>query len=80
MALGPATRVSGAERRADVLARQSEEKAKLAEVEGVFAGVSSGGACHAALELDAELSGATIVFIVCDRGDRYISTGVFPAE
>ncbi len=47
--------------------------------EGIFAGVSSGGACFAALALDAELEGATIVFIVCDRGDRYLSSGVFLA-
>lgn len=51
----------------------------LGREEGIFAGVSSGGACFAALALDAELDGATIVFIVCDRGDRYLSTGVFPA-
>ena len=50
---------------------------RLGREEGIFAGVSSGGACFAALALDAELDGATIVFIVCDRGDRYLSTGVF---
>ena len=49
----------------------------LGSREGIFAGPSSGGSCHAALTLDAELEGATIVFIVCDRGDRYVSTGVF---
>ncbi len=53
---------------------------RLSREEGLFAGVSSGGACHAALALDAELSNAVIVFIVCDRGDRYISTGVFPTQ
>ncbi len=52
---------------------------RLGAEEGIFAGVSSGGACHAALALDAELDGAVIVFIVCDRGDRYLSSGVFPA-
>ena len=51
---------------------------RLGAVEGIFAGVSSGGACHAALAIDAEVEDATIVFIVCDRGDRYVSTGVFP--
>lgn len=51
----------------------------LAATEGVFAGVSSGGSVWAALQLCRELSGATIVAIVCDRGDRYISTGVYPA-
>lgn len=49
----------------------------LAEQEGIFCGVSSGGAIHAALELSKEVSNATIVAIVCDRGDRYLSTGVF---
>jgi cysteine synthase B len=52
---------------------------KLASVEGIFAGISSGGAGHIALKLARELENATIVFIVCDRGDRYLSTGVFPA-
>jgi len=51
---------------------------RLAEEEGVFCGVSSGGATHVALELSKQLSNATIVVIICDRGDRYISTGVFP--
>ncbi len=52
---------------------------ELATVEGLFAGVSSGGAVHAALCLSKELENAVIVAIVCDRGDRYLSTGVFPA-
>ena len=52
---------------------------KMASVEGIFAGISSGGAGHIALKLARELENATIVFIVCDRGDRYLSTGVFPA-
>jgi S-sulfo-L-cysteine synthase (O-acetyl-L-serine-dependent) len=50
---------------------------RLAQEEGVFAGVSSGGAVWAALELSKELENAVIVVIVCDRGDRYLSTGVF---
>jgi cysteine synthase B len=52
---------------------------RLASEEGVFAGISAGGACVVALRIAAEVSNATIVFIVCDRGDRYLSTGVFPA-
>ncbi|WP_297910674.1 cysteine synthase CysM [Thiomonas sp.] len=52
---------------------------RLAREEGLFCGISSGGACEVALRLARELSHATIVFIVCDRGDRYLSTGVFPA-
>ena len=52
---------------------------RLAAEEGIFAGVSSGGAVFAALELAKELEGAVIVVIICDRGDRYLSTGVFPA-
>jgi cysteine synthase B len=51
----------------------------LAAQEGIFAGVSSGGAVAAALKLSATLENATIVTIICDRGDRYLSTGVFPA-
>lgn len=56
-----------------------ETTRRLAREEGIFAGISSGGALFAALELSKELSNATIVSIVCDRGDRYLSTGVFPA-
>lgn len=52
---------------------------KLAEKEGIFAGISSGGALYAALQLSKQLENAVIVTIVCDRGDRYLSTGVFPA-
>ncbi len=52
---------------------------RLAAEEGIFAGVSSGGALHVALRVAAELENAVIVTIVCDRGDRYLSTGVFPA-
>jgi S-sulfo-L-cysteine synthase (O-acetyl-L-serine-dependent) len=52
---------------------------RLAREEGIFAGISSGGALVAALRLSAQVENAVIVFIVCDRGDRYLSTGVFPA-
>jgi cysteine synthase B len=52
---------------------------KLATEEGIFAGISSGGALYAALQLSKEVENAVIVTIVCDRGDRYLSTGVFPA-
>ncbi len=52
---------------------------RLASEEGIFAGISSGGALHAALQLSKEVENAVIVSIVCDRGDRYLSTGVFPA-
>ena len=52
---------------------------KLATQEGIFAGISSGGALYAALELSKRVENAVIVTIVCDRGDRYLSTGVFPS-
>ncbi len=52
---------------------------RLAKEEGIFCGVSSGGALSVALRLSQQVQNATIVFIVCDRGDRYLSTGVFPA-
>jgi len=52
---------------------------RLAREEGIFAGISSAGACWVALQIAAQVEHATIVFIVCDRGDRYLSTGVFPA-
>ncbi|MBK7815127.1 MAG: cysteine synthase CysM [Rhodocyclaceae bacterium] len=52
---------------------------RLAREEGIFAGISSGGALHVALRIAAEVDNAVIVTIVCDRGDRYLSTGVFPA-
>jgi cysteine synthase B len=51
---------------------------RLSAEEGIFAGISSGGACAVALRIAREVENATIVFIVCDRGDRYLSTGVFP--
>ena len=56
-----------------------ETTRELAAREGIFAGVSSGGAVFAALRLSEELTDAVIVVIVCDRGDRYLSTGVFPS-
>ncbi|TXI27854.1 MAG: cysteine synthase CysM [Nitrosomonas oligotropha] len=52
---------------------------RLAREEGIFAGISSGGALVAALRVSATVENAVIVFIVCDRGDRYLSTGVFAA-
>ncbi len=52
---------------------------RLPREEGIFGGISAAGACWVALELAQKLENATIVFIVCDRGDRYLSTGVFPA-
>ena len=51
---------------------------RLAREEGIFAGISSGGACAVALRIAEEVKNATIVFVVCDRGDRYLSSGVFP--
>ncbi len=53
---------------------------KLATEEGIFCGVSSGGSVAAALKLSEQVTNATIVAIICDRGDRYLSTGVFPAK
>ncbi|HET9645784.1 MAG TPA: cysteine synthase CysM [Burkholderiaceae bacterium] len=59
---------------------QAEETARrMSRHEGIFAGISSGGACWVALQVAQQVENATIVFIVCDRGDRYLSTGVFPA-
>ena len=52
---------------------------RMAREEGIFAGISAAGACWVAQQLAHTESNATIVFIVCDRGDRYLSTGVFPA-
>ena len=51
----------------------------MAREEGLFAGISSGGAMAVALRIAQEVRDAVIVTIVCDRGDRYLSTGVFPA-
>jgi len=62
----------------DISQQESEVMMRrLAREEGIFAGVSSGGAVAAALRLSAETRDATIVVIICDRGDRYLSTGVF---
>ena len=58
---------------AEVMAR------RLAAEEGMFCGISAAGACDIALRISQTVENATIVFIVCDRGDRYLSTGVFPA-
>jgi cysteine synthase B len=52
---------------------------RLAREEGIFVGISSGGACAVALRIAEEVRNATIVFVACDRGDRYLSSGVFPA-
>jgi len=71
---------AGVNRILDVSQNDAERMTRaLAAQEGIFAGVSSGGAIAAALRLSAELSGAVIVVIICDRGDRYLSTGIFPA-
>ncbi len=64
----------------DVNQQDAEETTRLlASKEGLFCGVSSGGAVAAALQLSQQVENAVIVSIVCDRGDRYLSTGVFPA-
>ena len=64
----------------EVSQQESEEGARrLAREEGIFAGISSGGGLAAALRVSAEVRDAVIVHIVCDRGDRYLSSGVFPA-
>jgi cysteine synthase B len=52
---------------------------RMAREEGIFAGISAAGACWVAQQIAATVENATIVFVVCDRGDRYLSTGVFPA-
>jgi len=59
-------------------AEAEEMTRRMAREEGIFAGISSGGAMHVALRISKELKNAVIVTIVCDRGDRYLSTGVFP--
>ena len=59
---------------------EAEDMARrLAREEGLFCGISAAGACWTALQLAQHVRNATIVFVVCDRGDRYLSTGVFPA-
>jgi len=65
-----------------VLVSQADAEAmarRMARDEGLFAGISAAGACRVALQIAQQVENATIVFIVCDRGDRYLSTGVFPA-
>lgn len=63
----------------DVSQQAAEDTARaLGTQEGIFAGISSGGAVSAALQLASEVENAVIVTIICDRGDRYLSTGVFP--
>jgi cysteine synthase B len=59
-------------------AEAEDMMARLAREEGIFCGISSGGAMVAALTVSREVRDAVIVSIVCDRGDRYLSTGVFP--
>lgn len=62
----------------DISQNQAEQTMKkLAKKEGIFAGVSSGGSLYCAMEVSKKVENATIVTIVCDRGDRYLSTGVF---
>jgi cysteine synthase B len=64
----------------EVAQRDAEDMTRrLAREEGIFAGISSGGAMWAAIEIAAAVKNAVIVTIVCDRGERYLSTGVFPA-
>jgi len=70
---------SQVDRTLDVSQQEAEDTTRaLAAREGIFAGISSGGAVAAALRLSQEVSNAVIVSIICDRGDRYLSTGVFP--
>ncbi len=72
---------SRVDRLIDVTQAEAERTTReLAAREGIFCGISSGGAVAAALHLSQELEDAVIVSIICDRGDRYLSTGVFPAE
>jgi S-sulfo-L-cysteine synthase (O-acetyl-L-serine-dependent) len=59
-------------------AEAEEMTRRLAREEGIFAGISSGGAMHVTLRISRELKNAVVVTIVCDRGDRYLTTGVFP--
>lgn len=65
----------------DVGQQEAEDTTReLARREGIFCGISSGGAVAAALQLSKQVENAVIVAIICDRGDRYLSTGVFPAD
>lgn len=71
-------------KRVDMLINVGQKQAedttqKLAMQEGIFAGISSGGALYVALQLSKTVENAVIVTVVCDRGDRYLSTGVFPS-
>ena len=69
------------DREMEVTQDEAEEiTRRLAAEEGIFSGISSGGAVAAALRLSNEVENAVIVVIICDRGDRYLSTGVFPSE
>jgi cysteine synthase B len=71
---------AGVDRLESVTQAESEAMARrMAAEEGIFCGISAAGACVIAQRIAAEVQNATIVFIVCDRGDRYLSTGVFPA-
>ena len=71
---------SAVDRTMEVTQTDAEETARqLARQEGIFGGVSAAGACWTALQVAREVEGATIVFVVCDRGDRYLSGGVVPA-
>lgn len=71
---------SRVDRTIDVTQKEAEDTMhRLAAEEGIFAGVSSGGSVAAALRLAGATEGGTFVAIICDRGDRYISTGVYPA-
>jgi cysteine synthase B len=71
---------AGVDRIEYVTQAESEAMARrMAAEEGIFCGISAAGACVIAQRIAAEVENATIVFIVCDRGDRYLSTGVFPA-
>eukprot|EP00232_Nephroselmis_pyriformis_P013158 CAMPEP_0182881686 /NCGR_PEP_ID=MMETSP0034_2-20130328/17321_1 /TAXON_ID=156128 /ORGANISM="Nephroselmis pyriformis, Strain CCMP717" /LENGTH=531 /DNA_ID=CAMNT_0025014729 /DNA_START=21 /DNA_END=1616 /DNA_ORIENTATION=- len=69
------------DRKMDIYQGEAEEAMRaLARTEGIFCGVSSGGAVSAALRLSEEVEGATICAIICDRGDRYLSTGLFGSD
>ena len=70
---------SAVDRTVEVAQADAEEMARrMAREEGIFGGISAAGACWTALQVAQEVENATIVFVVCDRGDRYLSSGVFP--
>ncbi|RKZ81974.1 MAG: cysteine synthase B [Candidatus Parabeggiatoa sp. nov. 1] len=72
---------SRVDRTMDIDQKSAEDTTRaLARQEGIFAGISSGGAVAGALRLSEEVENAVIVVIICDRGDKYLSTGIFPAE